>query len=165
MQTWEVVCHTRYVDTEAQTHKLVGIIKVILFMKQHESTFAKLFRHWLKAKPFPYSCTFELKDTRRKEYFPFSEFAEAQEMYADAITYGKGVLLRNQGGSGEPDYTYHYKEPAYIAIRYPEGFEVIKVENFVAEREKSKEKSLSYSKAREISTYSVRGADLKKIFK
>lgn len=134
-------------------------------MKQHESTFSRLFRHWIKHVKFPYSCVFELKDTRGKEYLPFSECAEAQEQYATAITKGNGVLMRNQGGSGEPDYTYHYKEPSFIAIRFPEGFEVIKVENFIKERDSSKEKSLSYSKAREISTYSVRGADLKKIFK
>lgn len=122
-----------------------------------ESDFSKPFRHWIMANPPKIDCTFELKHTRGKEYLPFSELDESQENYAISIsTSPKGVLIRNQGGNGEPDYTYHYKQPAFIVIKYPKGFEVIEIQNFIAERERSgKRKSLTYERAQAISTFSV----------
>lgn len=119
-------------------------------MKKHETKFSLLFRHWLRAHPITHSCTFELKDTRGKDSFPFKEYKEEQELWANAITYGKGVLIRNQGGSGEPDYNYHYQDPAYIVIKYPAGFVLIHVEDFVAERERSERKSLTWDRAQEL---------------
>jgi hypothetical protein len=124
-------------------------------MKKKETSFSLLFRHWIKAKPFIHSCTFELKHTRGKDYFNFSEFTEEQENWAYAITNGN-ILMRNQGGSGEPDYTYHVKQPTYIAIRYPEGFVVILVSSFVRERDNGGEKSLSWSRAKRIAMYTVK---------
>ena len=121
-----------------------------------EATFSIRFRHWLRSRPMIESCVFEMKSTRGKDYFPYAEFKEEQEAWALAIMSKVGTLMRNVGGHGEPDYTYHYNEPAFIVIDYPGGFEIIKMKDFLAERDGSKEKSLSYADAKKISTYSIR---------
>lgn len=123
-------------------------------MIKRESKFAIKFRHWLKAKKIDFSCTFETKDCSNKSSFAYSELGESQENWALAISEGLGVLMRQQGGNGEPDYIYNYRDPAYIVINFKEGFEVITIQNFIAERNKSQRKSLTHERAKLISTFS-----------
>jgi len=52
--------------------------------------------------------------------------------------------------NGEPDYVWLRNEPAYISIRYPNGFVMITIGNFLFEKEKSKRKSLTWTRAKEI---------------
>lgn len=119
-------------------------------MKKRESKFALRFRHWLKAQKLDFSATFELKDCSDKKSFAFSELKEEQELWALAISEGKGVLMRQMGGNGEPDYTYHYKDPAFVVINFKEGFCVITVQRLIQERDTSTRKSLTYERAKAI---------------
>ena len=118
-------------------------------MKKKEAKFSIKFRHWLKAniERTRISCTFEIKDTRGAKSLRFSELKEEQINWALAIKSKKGVLMRQQGGGGEPDYTYHYNQPAFVVINYPDGFVIIDIEVFVLERDRSKRKSLTWDRA------------------
>lgn len=124
-------------------------------MIRRESKSSLLLRHWLRANPMPQSCTFEVKDTCESSALAFDRVDQAQLDYALAIESDKGVLLRNQGGSGEPDYTYHRNEPAYICIRYPKAFYLIRVQEFIKERSVSRRKSLMEDRAKLISEVTV----------
>jgi len=121
-------------------------------MIKKEAKFAILFRHWLKANPIRISCTLEIKDTRGRKSLPFCELKEDQINWGMAIKSKKGVLMRNQGGHGEPDYTYHFNEPAFVVINYTGlGFVIIDIETFVMERDRNtKVKSLTWQRACDI---------------
>ena len=120
-----------------------------------EKDFSITFRHWLKANP-RLSGSYEIKDTRGKNYLPFSEVGEHQINYGLAINSDKGVLIRVQAISGgEPDYVYLRNAPAYIVIKYPKFFCIIDVGTFDLERKRSKTKSLTSGRAKELSTVVV----------
>ncbi len=120
-------------------------------MNRPESKSAIIFRHWIMANPsFTYSL--ETKDTRGSESFPFSEVSQAQLDFGLAIKHSKkGVLIRTQATvEGVPDYIYLKNEPARIAIKYPKGFVLIDVETFIQEKARSRRKSLTWDRAKEI---------------
>jgi len=120
-----------------------------------ESKFSILFRHWIKANP-RFSSSFEMKQTTT-DSLPFSAVTEEQLTYGMAIKGNKGVLLRTQAVTeGMPDYVYLRNTPAYIVVKYPRFFCLIDVETFTLERDRSKRKSLTGARAKEISTVSVR---------
>lgn len=122
-----------------------------------ESKFSILFRHWLKANPFKYACTFEIKDSLGKDSIPFSEIKEAQIVYAQAVGSKNGTLIRTQAlNEGMPDYCYYYNSPAYFVINFIKSFSIISVETFVLEKKRSKRKSLTEKRAEEISIKTVR---------
>ncbi len=123
-------------------------------MNRRESKFGIKFRHWLKAQKLDFSATFELKDCSDKKSFAFSELKEEQENWALSVSEGKGVLMRQMGGNGEPDYTYHYKDPAFVVINFKEGFLVITIQNLLMEKATSSRKSLTYERAQRISSFS-----------
>lgn len=118
-----------------------------------ESKFGLLFRHWLKANP-RYSSSFELKQTSTNS-IPFRCVEEHQLNYARAIKSDKGVLIRVQGTGGEPDYVYLRNTPSYIVIKYPKCFCLIDPDTFILERGRSKTKSLSCGRAKDIATVVV----------
>ena len=124
--------------------------------KKREASFAIYFRHWLENNP-RYTCSFEIKDTRGKKSLPFSEIKAEQIAYAQAISGNKkGVLIRVQGMSGEPDYIYLNQQPAYFVIKYPDFFCLITVGNLLFERDRNKKKkSLTADRAKAISTISI----------
>lgn len=129
-------------------------------MQKREAKSSIILRHWLMANPLKFSCTFEMKDSGTSFSIPFSCVQDNQLAFANAISESpKGVLIRNQGGSGEPDYTYHYQQPSWIAIKFPNSIEIISSGVFQFEKKKSARASLTSTRAREISTYSI---DLKK---
>lgn len=124
---------------------------------QREAKSSLILRHWLKANLLGYSCTFEMKDTLGTTSLPFREVADEQIAYARAIEEGsRGVLLRNRGGSGEPDYTYHYKQPAYIVIKYPKVLYGIRINDFIKEKCVSRRKSLTEDRAKEIAELEIK---------
>lgn len=124
-------------------------------MIKRESKFALRFRSWLRANPLLFSAVFELKDCSHKKSFAFSEWKEEQRDWARAIQSTKGVLMRQVGGSGEPDYTYHYGQAAFVVINFEKGFEVISANQLLKEIEVSKRKSLTHTRAKQISTFSI----------
>ena len=123
-------------------------------MIKHEAKASILFRHWIKANP-QYSGTYEAKDSRGKNGLPFAEVKQQQLDYGMAAKSDKGVLIRILGSNGEPDYGYFRHASAWIVIKYQNALEIIDVETFIRERDRSKMKSLTASRAREISTISV----------
>lgn len=132
----------------------VSLANLNMLRKPRESKFALRFRHWLRAQKLDFSATFELKDCSDKKSFAFSELKEEQENWALAISEGKGVLMRQMGGNGEPDYTYHYKDPAFVVINFKEGFTIITIQNLLQEKVTSTRKSLTYARAKLISSFS-----------
>src|ERR1035437_8190810 len=111
-------------------------------MSKPESKSSILFRHWLMAHPRE-SCTFEMKDTRGDNALAFSEIKKLQIEYGLAVKYSsKGVLFRMQSVSeGMPDYSYHYKDPAYVVIKYPSVMCLIDIEALSLEKGKSVRRS------------------------
>jgi len=118
--------------------------------KKKEADFGVQFRHWLVKNPQFNSCAFELKHTRGKDSFPFSELKVEQIAYANKIQSNDGVLIRNDGRNGEPDYTFLKNTPTYIVIKYPKEFFIIPIQDFIKEKDSSKRKSLTEDRAREI---------------
>lgn len=119
-----------------------------------EAAFGMLFRHWLKKNPLE-TATFELKCTST-DSIPFSCIEDHQIDYGLAVDESdKGILIRVQGVSGEPDYVFLRHIPAYVVIRYPKSFHIIRILTFCHERDRSKRKSLTEDKAKEISYISV----------
>lgn len=122
-------------------------------MKKREANFGTLFRHWVRANPLRETCHFELKQTQ-KDSIPFNCIEPQQIDFATAIRESpKGILVRNQGGNGEPDYSYFYRDPVYIVIKFPDCFCILSLPSFISERDRSKRKSLTAQRAREIATW------------
>lgn len=117
--------------------------------KQREASFGVKFREWIMKNP-RYSCTFEMKDTRGKNAMPFSEITPQQRAWGLAVSSDEGVLIRVQGLSGEPDYSYYRNAPAYVVIRYKEGWAMISIETLIMEDKRSKQRSLTWKRAKDI---------------
>ena len=123
--------------------------------KHKEADTGLKFRKWwqLKGKNAPY----EMKDTRGTDSFPFSELSPEQEAFAVACGTDKGVLIRVEKGTiGSPDYVGFRNTVAYIVIKFKSGMEVITIENFLHTRDTCGRKSLTYNKARNISSLSIK---------
>lgn len=116
-----------------------------------ESKSAIKLRHWIMSQTTFQTCAIEIKDTRGKSSFPLREFKEPQEIFAEAIRYGKkGVLIRTEGVEGLPDYVYLKNEPSFVAIKYPLGFAIISGETLSLEKKRSKRASLTWGRAKEL---------------
>ena len=115
-----------------------------------ETKSSVLFRHWLRANPQKTS-SYEMKDTRGKNYLDLREVKDAQLDYANAIKSDRGVFIRVQALSGgEPDYIYLRNEPAWIVIKYPKCFCII--DATILQDEKKTAKRLDEIRARKLST-------------
>jgi len=126
-------------------------------MQKKEASFSTQFGHYLMSGRFksPWGPT-ELKDTRGKERFPFKELKEAQVNHLLACTTKKGIVMRTIGATGIPDLCPYKNSPAYVAIKYPKEFFIIGINTYVLERGRSKSKSLTRERARDICIKSVR---------
>jgi len=121
-------------------------------MQNKESKFGLRVRAWLMANP-QYACAIETKDTRDKDLFYFREWGIEQEQNAEAIMHGKkGVLIRTDGVKGLPDYVYLKNTVYFVTIKYPKGFVFISADAMKWEMENSKRKSLTWERAKDIST-------------
>lgn len=98
---------------------------------------------------FKETCHFELKQTT-DDYISFDCVEPQQLDYGRAIQNGEGVVMRNLGGNGEPDYSFLRKDPVYVAIRYPTFFCIIPLGVFYREKMESSRKSLTSARAKEI---------------
>lgn len=122
-------------------------------MKKREADFGLLFRKWVRANPLGETSHFELKQTQ-KDSIPFSCVETQQIDFGRSIMENpKGILIRNLGGNGEPDYSYFYRDPVYIVIKFPDCFCILSLPSFISERDRSKRKSLTAQRAREIATW------------
>lgn len=126
-------------------------------IRGQEADFGLQFRKWWESPKGHLPGEIELKDTKGKDSLPFNAFSPDQEVIARMATEGKGVLVRRTVGTvGGADYSGLVNCPYWLAIKYPGGFEIISVGTFLLERERSKRKSLTSVRAREISTITVR---------
>lgn len=127
-------------------------------MKKREANFTLRFRHWLKANPMP-SAAFELKQTTGFS-IPFSAVQEHQIDALRAVKSSKGLIhkISDETRSYSPfDVFYLRNAPAFVVLKYPNSFHLIDVDTFCMESERSKRRSLTEVRAKEISTVSVRG--------
>lgn len=123
-------------------------------LKRREADFGIQLRRWIEKHPLPASGPLELKQSTLNS-IPFSCIEPQQIAWLKGAKSAKGVLIRNMGGSGEPDYSYYRNAPAWVVIRYPSSFHVIDIEAFLMEKERSGRKSLTYLRAKAISTWDV----------
>lgn len=128
-------------------------------MKNRESSFGVLFRHWILANPPKLSGTYEIKQTTTNS-IPFSCLEDHQADFSLAIKWSKkGVLIRNESGTvGAPDYSYYNNAPAYIVIYFKEahGFVIIDIETFLEEKKRSQRKSLTWDRSQAIAYQTVK---------
>lgn len=125
--------------------------------RMKESSFGILFRHWVFAHAQQLiSSTFEIKQTSI-DSIPFSCVEDHQVDFSTAIRWGdKGALIRNESGSvGAPDYSFYKNAPAFIVIKYPTFFVLIDIDTFLLEKKRSKRKSLTSERAKEIAWKTV----------
>lgn len=103
------------------------------------------------------TCHYELKETGGKDHFNFKDYEEHQIVYGMALRDSpKGVLMRNMSGVGEPDYTYVYRDPVFVVIKYPKSFSIISLASFMFEATTSKRKSLTSTRAQEIALQTIK---------
>ncbi len=126
-------------------------------VKKREADFGIRFRRWIEQNPRG-SAAYELKQVEG----PSMPFSDVQDHQIAALMMAKskgGILWKiadDSCGQKPFDYFYLKKEPAYIVIKYPDFFCIIDVEAFVVERDKSTRKSLTDTRAREISIITVK---------
>lgn len=129
-----------------------GLPSLTRQLKKKEANFGILFRNWIVSKPLP-SGAYELKQTTTQA-MPFSAVSDEQIANLLLAKGSKGNFIRVQGLKGEPDYVYLRRSSAWVVIKYPQSFHVIDIEVFLAEKERSKRRSLTAHRAIELSTWS-----------
>lgn len=122
-------------------------------IKKREAGFGIKLRRWLEEHGGE-SCVFELKQTTTRS-ISFSCVKEKQIPWLLQAKGKKGILLKNPGGEGQPDYSYHRLSPAWVVIRYPQSFYVIDIDAFLYEKKTSDRKSLTQGRASQIATWAV----------
>lgn len=122
-------------------------------MQNKEAKFGILLRHWIKANYKKMnSAPIEIKDTRGKNRISFREIKEDQLLFGLAAKSDKGVLMRNLGGNGEPDYCFYRNSDAWTVIKFPDSFYIIDTVKLYLEIQTSKEKSLTKERASELAS-------------
>ena len=117
-----------------------------------ENNFTTIFEKYIRAKKM--HGVFELKQTDA-DSIPFSK-VEAHQLESLIATQNTGFLHKiSDSDPRRKAFDLLYTRPlvGYIAIRFPKVTCVITVNNFIFERDKSKRKSLTVERAKEISTY------------
>ena len=112
------------------------------------------FNHWLKEKYKKTGC-FELKQTQTNS-IPFSSVKEHQiKALLNASNSSLVYKIPDMGYENPFDCFCLSGVPAFVVIKYPKSFELISIESFLFEMGKSKRKSLTYERAKLISTITI----------
>lgn len=125
-------------------------------MIKSEAKFQTLFNHWLKAgrlKGTYGAIAFELKHTRGKDSLPFSAVEDHQLDALVAVTTTRGLIYKisDESRGFKPfDCFMMWECQAFIVIKYPYFFVLITVDEFIQEKKRSKVKSLTDERAKEI---------------
>ena len=125
-------------------------------MKKREAEFTIYFRHWLKANPM-HTAAFELKQTTA-DSLPFNSVSDHQINALLAVS-SSGLLYKipdDSRGIKPFDMVYFRNELSYIVVKFPKHFEIISINTWILERGRSKRKSLTSERAKEISVISVK---------
>lgn len=122
--------------------------------KTKEASFGLRFKSWWKANKKKLQMgSYELKDTRGKDYLPYDEITNEQFKSGLANKSEDGNLIRVVSGTvGTADYILLKKSEAYVVIKYPKFFCFIDIETLINTKVG---KSLSSEKALHIATISV----------
>lgn len=122
-------------------------------IKKREAAFGLQFRRWVKREQIK-SSPIELKQTIT-DSISFTCIKRKQIAYLKKAKSSEGILIRNNGGDGQPDYTFYANSPAWIVIRYPSMFFIIDIDAFLIEKQNSDRKSLTDDRAFSIATWRV----------
>lgn len=125
---------------------------------KREANFTMQFRHWLMANP-RLSAAYELKQTTGGS-IPFSALQEHQAEALMAVKRGKtGFLYKapdDSRGTKPFDMFYLRGGFAYVVVKFPGEFSIIDIDTWLLEQARSKRKSLTKERARDISTNTVK---------
>lgn len=127
-------------------------------MKKREANFGGQFRAWVRSNPGILAGPYELKHTSTSS-ISFGAVSDHQLASLLACKSDKGFLYKisDESTGYKPfDFIYFRNSPAYIVIKFPGHFEIIDVETYVREMKKSKKKSLTSQRAKEISIVGVK---------
>jgi hypothetical protein len=102
--------------------------------------------------------TYELKHTRGENSIPYSELTDEQVNSALRVQSPRGELIKiiTSGTIGAPDYVFIKNKTAFVVIKYPKSIEVITINNLLAEKARGKRKSLTWERAKAISTTTIK---------
>jgi hypothetical protein len=122
---------------------------------KREAKATTVFMHWLKNVYKQTGC-FELKQTTGSS-LPFSDVKDHQIAALEAANHNVLAFKIPDGTFTQSPFDCFSmaKVPAYVVIKYPKSFELISIDTFVLERSRSKRKSLTYDRAKAISTISI----------
>lgn len=118
---------------------------------KREANFQTTFNHWLK-EVYRRTAAFELKQTSTNS-LPFSAVVPHQRQALLQVRHSCLVYKIPDVGFQNPfDTLGMCGQPAYVAIRYPKGVAIIPIDIFLLEESRSKRKSLTWERAKELST-------------
>lgn len=123
--------------------------------RQHkEADFGLKIREYIESE-MPPTAAFELKTTRGKDYFPFSELTDVQ-VHNGLKIQGKGNLIRIAVGTpGAPDYIWLRQEDYFIVIDYPGFFAFVRLDDFLRQRKNDLTSRLTADRAKAIARFYV----------
>lgn len=117
--------------------------------KKREASFGLDFREWLLTHKMP-TGIYELKQTT-KDYIAFNAVTPGQISWLLRADYGALYKPSDLAPGEKPcDYWYIKDGVGMVVIKYPKGFVVIPVRDFIAERERSDRRSLTWDRAQEL---------------
>ncbi len=125
-------------------------------IKKREAKFTVSFQKWLTKNPQWIGGMFELKQCNTS--LPFSALSLRQEMDLLAGNGDMGVVYKIRDDSRSEklcDIVSFRNSPAWVVIKYDTEFSIISINIFLLERKRSKRKSLTKQRARELSTLTV----------
>jgi len=82
---------------------------------------------------------------------PFSAVTQLNDLLQCTTKKGFWYKHPDSGMANRFDVTFYRDSPAFIIIKFPKGSCVITAQTFALEKEKSKRKSLTHERARDIS--------------
>lgn len=116
-----------------------------------EKNFQTKFSHWLK-NVYKRTGAFELKQTKTNS-LPFNAVVEHQREALLAVRTSTLVYKIPDVGFQNPfDCVSLTQQPAYVVIKYPKGVAIIPIGIFIMEEARSKRKSLTWERAKQLST-------------
>ncbi len=121
---------------------------------KHEASFNSYFNKWLK-NVHKKTGAYELKQTKGNS-LPFDAVVPHQVAALLQVKHGVFVFKIPDAGYQNPYDCYSMvKQPAYVVIKYPDFFCLIDIDDWVVEEGLLERRSLTSSRAREISTVVV----------
>lgn len=109
-----------------------------------------VFRKWLQKKGI--NAVFEIKYTT-KDSIPFDAVKEHQLWSLLTVRNNTFVYKIPDMGEKAPFDMFSMKQmPAYVVLKYPRGVAIIPIDVWCLESSRSKRRSLTWDRARELST-------------